>query len=227
MSWSQGKLIVIEGSDGAGKATQTDLLLKKLEKKHHTSFFEFPRYKHSAFGQLIRRSLAGEFGDFLALSPYLSSLPYVIDRTRAKYLLQEALKEGNVICDRYTPSNLAHQGAKLPKKEQNKFFDFIEQGEYKELGLPMPDIVIYLYLPAIVSQKLLVKRSIGKEKRILDQHEIMKDYQSKVVETYLSLVKRRKNWHIISCVDSKGKLLNRNKIHAKVLSIIRKELKFT
>src|SRR4051812_18225473 len=115
MATDRGNLIVIEGTDGAGKATQSALLLKVLKKQRSVSFFDFPRYKQSNFGRLIRRSLSGEFGNFLELSPYLSSLPYMLDRARAKYLLLESLKEGDVICDRYTTSNLAHQTAKLPK----------------------------------------------------------------------------------------------------------------
>jgi dTMP kinase len=224
MAYSKGRLIIIEGGDGAGKATQTALLLKALKKHGPTTFFEFPRYKQSQFGKLIRRSLDGEFGDFLTLSPYLSSLPYILDRARAKYLIQEALKEGDVVCDRYTPSNLAHQGAKLSDKERQKFVNFIEEGEYKELGLPVPDLVMYLWVPAEVSKKLLLKRG-RKTKRTLDTYESELDYQIKVVNTYLSLAKSHKNWRVVKCVDEAGKLLSRNQIHELVLQIVRKRLK--
>lgn len=216
----RGKLIVIEGTDGSGKATQTKLLLNYLKKSQKISFFEFPRYKKSIFGNLVKRSLRGEFGNFIELSPYLSSLPYVIDRLRAKYLLNEALIEGDVICDRYTPSNLAFQGAKLPKNERKKFFDFIEVGEYKELGLPEPDVVIFLYVPIGISQKLISKRSKAKGRP--DLHENDKLYQKNVIETYINLAKGRKNWHIVGCTNSRGRILSKNVIHEKILKIIKK-----
>ncbi|MBX4200162.1 thymidylate kinase [Candidatus Parcubacteria bacterium] len=225
MPWNSGNLIVIEGGDGAGKATQTRLLYNALRKSRKVTLFEFPRYKQSQFGRLVRRSLDGEFGDFLGLSPYFSSLPYVLDRTRAKYLLQEALKEGDVICDRYTPSNLAHQGAKLPKRERAKFVRFIEEGEYKELGLPAPDLVIYLWLPATASEELMKKRVKKDKSRHIDQHEAQIEYQKKVIEMYLDLVKARKNWHVVKCVNSKGSLRSRKDIHQEVLQIVKKSLK--
>lgn len=226
MTRDRGFLIVIEGTDGAGKATQSQLLLRAWEKKREISFFDFPRYKQSNFGRLIRRSLSGEFGNFLELSPYLSSLPYMLDRARAKYLLLEALKEGDVICDRYTTSNLAHQGAKLPTKEQQEFIRFIEESEYKELGLPRPDLVIYLWIPSEVSQKLMKKRALGKtEKAIaLDQHESKAEYQDNVVNVYRKLA-RSKGWCVIKCVDDNGKLLSRKDIHTKVVEAVQKKLK--
>jgi dTMP kinase len=226
MLYNQGKLIVIEGGDGSGKGTQSALLFKALKKVRPITFFDFPRYKQSVFGKLIRRSLAGEFGDFLNLSPYLSSLPYVLDRARAKYLLLEALKEGDVICDRYTTSNIAHQAAKLPDKEKQAFVDFIEQGEYGELGLPAPDLVIYLWLPTETSQELMKNRiKKGGERRSLDQFERRVDYQKKVADMYLHLAHSNDNWQVIDCLNSKKKLKNRQEIHREILQIVEKKLK--
>jgi len=216
----KGRLIVIEGSDGSGKATQTQLLTKALKQKGiFTTSFSFPRYKESEFGGLIRRSLDGEFGNFLELSPYLSSLPYVLDRARAKYLIQEALKSGDVICDRYTPSNLAHQSVKLPIKEQKKFIKFIENGEYIELGLPKPDLVIYLFVPLELTRKLISKRS-KKRKSAPDQHERAFEYLENVIKMYLKLAKERKDWHIVQCTGSKGRFLSKKEIHLKIMKII-------
>lgn len=224
MSWNKGNLIVIEGGDGAGKATQTMLLYRALKRVRPVAIMDFPRYKQSQFGRLIRRSLDGEFGDFLNLSPYLSSLPYILDRARAKYIMQESLKNGDVICDRYTPSNLAHQGAKLSKSKRKDFIKFIEEGEYGELGLPAPDLVIYLWLPAKNSKELMRRRAEHHKDRKLDLHESHAEYQQKVVDTYLELVKTRKNWHVVKCIDSKGKMLSRSEIHKQVLQIVRKSL---
>lgn len=222
---NQGKLIVLEGADGSGKGTQARLLAKAIEEYAPASFFEFPRYKKSAFGRLIGRCLAGEFGNFVELSPYLSSLPYILDRARAKYLLLESLKEGYVICDRYTTSNIAHQAAKLPEAERRDFIDFIERGEYEELGLPVPDLVIYFAVPVEISADLVSKKSLrayldGEGQK--DQHEADHVYQQKVAEMYLWLARHNNNWRLINCVE-RGKLLSREEIHLKVMKVIKKE----
>lgn len=222
---NQGKLVVIEGADGSGKGTQARLLAKAIQEYAEASFFEFPRYKKSAFGKLIGRCLAGEFGNFLELSPYFSSLPYILDRARAKYLLLESLKEGHVICDRYTTSNLAHQAAKLPESERAAFIDFIEKGEYEELGLPAPDLVIYLSVPLVISMELVSKKSLrdylnGEAK---DQHEEDPDYQQKVMDMYLWLAKNNPNWRVINCLE-KGKMLSREEIHLKVMKVVKRQL---
>jgi len=226
MIYNRGKLIVLEGGDGSGKATQTRLLKNNLESYGVVTAFEFPRYKQSTFGELIGKSLAGEFGDFLHLSPYLASLPYILDRARAKYLLLESLKDGNVVCDRYTPSNIAFQSAKLPKKEREAFVNFIEKAEYEELGLPAPDLVIYLEVPPEISAKLVLKKQqrnyLSKEMK-KDQHENDINYQKEVVSVYHNLSKKRKNWHIIKCVE-RGKLLSLEKIQMKIINVVKKEL---
>lgn len=230
MIHTKGKFIVLEGGDGSGKATQARLLTKALQEYSPTAFYEFPRYKQSAFGALIGRCLAGEFGNFLELSPYLSSLPYMLDRTRAKYLLIESLKDGHVICDRYTPSNIAYQAAKIPKgKERQTFINFIEEGEYGELGLPEPDMVIYLQVPADISAELIKKKQernyLAGTGRTHDQFEENIKYQQEVMGVYLDLAKQRKSWHIINCLDKNKKLLPREDIHLQVIKLVKKELK--
>src|SRR5258708_1619076 len=195
MFYNKGKLIVIEGADGSGKATQARLLSRALEEYGPVASYEFPRYKQSEFGRLIGRSLTGEFGDFLNLSPYLSSLPYMLDRARAKYLLIESLKEGNVVCDRYTPSNIAFQSAKLKPAERKEFITFLERAEYEELGLPAPDLVVYLSVPTSITSELLLK----KEKRAYigvgekDQYEKNVEYQQEAMNIYRDLSKKRSN----------------------------------
>ena len=178
----QHPLIVIEGGDAAGKKTQTELLLQALEERgFHCSAFSFPRYNHF-YGSLIRRSLNGEFGDFLSLNPYLASPLYTLDRVEAKKELRKALKQGPVICDRYTPSNLAFQGAKLSGIDKDEFIMVTEQAEYGNLKLPRPSIVIYLKVPVEVSAQLSQSRSNP------DQHEADLDYQRRVVEVYQEMV---------------------------------------
>ncbi|TAL48754.1 hypothetical protein EPN83_03065 [Patescibacteria group bacterium] len=220
----KGKLIVLEGTDGSGKATQSKLLLRALQRHLPATLFEFPRYKRSEFGRLIRRSLSGEFGDFLRLSPYLSSLPYMLDRARALPLLLEALKEGHVICDRYTTSNIAYQAAKLKPLEHRKFISFVENAEYHELGLPTPDVVLFLWVPPRVSRKLLAKREHSRNVAP-DQHELEYNFQRSVIKMYTYLAATNPNWRVVRCVDGHGRVLSRDTIHAKVMNVLRRTLK--
>ncbi len=206
-------LIVIEGGDAAGKKTQTQLLFNALgEKGFPCSTFSFPRYNHF-YGSLIRRSLNGEFGDFLSLNPYIASPLYTLDRVEAKKELRKALKRGPVICDRYTPSNLAFQGAKLSEIDREEFIMVTEQAEYGSLRLPRPSIVIYLKVPVEVSAKL----SQGRLNQ--DQHEADLDYQKRVVEVYEKMAKERNDWTIVECVHE-GKLRSPEDIHQDVLSLV-------
>ncbi len=112
---NKGKLVVIEGSDGSGKATQVELLRKAID----CVVFDFPRYKDNIYGQLIERYLKGEFGQ---VSAYFASLPFAIDRLLAKPEIEKALQNGKlVLCNRYTASNKAHMAANLPDMEREEF----------------------------------------------------------------------------------------------------------
>jgi len=220
----KNKLIVIEGGDGSGKETQSKLLLKYLSKKGKVGYFDFPQYNKTVFGKLTGKCLAGDFGDFLHMSPYLSSLPYILDRATAKDDIISALKKGNVVCNRYTPSNIGFQAAKLEGKERTQFIKFLEQGEYEEIGLPRPDVVLYLDVSRDVASELVLKKKkrdyLG-EKGEKDQHEKDLSYQEKVAEAYRSIAKIRKNWHIISCAKN-GNILPVEFIHEKIVSVVEK-----
>lgn len=221
---TRGKLIAIEGADGAGKATQSQFLLKKLEKVGPVTQFDFPRYEDSIGGKLVGRFLAGEFGDFLAMPPYISALPYTIDRAETKDNLIEILEGDNVLCNRYTPSNLAHQAAHLDtKEERTKFISWLEELEYKGLGLPRPSLVIYLYVPVDVASELIEKKEArgylegsGAKK---DQHEADLDYQERVANIFLEMASEREGWHTIFCVKD-GELRSPEDIHAEVWNIV-------
>ena len=205
---TKGRLIVFEGIDGAGKATQTRLLEKHLrESGRVVTVFDIPRYE-TAIGKFIEESLHGAHGDFRNASPYLASLPYAIDRAGAAPLIREALKKGDVICNRYTTSNIAFQGAKLSPRDRAAFRAFIESLEYGKLGVPKPDSVILLDVPVGTSARLIS----GKKK---DKHESDLAYQKKVSAEYRSLARSR-GWRRIKC-DKGGEILPIAEIHEKVL----------
>src|SRR3989344_2308491 len=110
----KGKIIVIEGGDGSGKATQSKLLIEYLEKNSIPhAYLDFPNYS-SFYGKLVGKFLRGEFGDLDSVSPYLASLTFALDRLSSKDTIENHLKAGKiVVMNRYATSNMAHQGSKI------------------------------------------------------------------------------------------------------------------
>jgi len=214
-----GKLIAIEGVDGSGKSTQARKLFAYFKKKGlMAKIIDFPCYKTSFYGQMAGRFLQGEFGSPLEVSPYLASLPYALDRFKASSQLEDWLKGGClVIANRYAPSNLAYQGARLKgEKEQEKFWDWAEQMEYQVNKIPREEAVVFLHLPARVSQKLAFKRfkKTGKS----DAYEKNLPYLEAVEKAYLKLAKRSPHWLTIECLSSTGdKILPPAEIKKKII----------
>lgn len=227
MSRRQGKLVVVDGTDGSGKGTQTKLLLDYLEKRGEKhKYIDFPRYYTSFHGKMVGRYLSGEFGSLESASPYLSSLFYAMDRLTARDEIVDWLEEGNtVIANRYTTSSMAFQTARVDKGKQEEFLRWLYSMEYKEHKLPKEDLVIYLYVPVAVSQKLL-ERKEGKERRYVkgkkkDINEADVEYQEKVLKLYLELAKRYKHWEVIKCVDGRGRLLSVEAVHKKIMKALK------
>lgn len=226
MSKRKGKLVVIDGTDGSGKGTQTQKLLDYLEKRSVAhKYIDFPRYYSSFHGKMVGRYLAGEFGSMESASPYLSSLFYAMDRLTARDEIIDWLEEGNlVVANRYTTSSMAFQTARVEKDKQEEFLQWLYEMEYKEHKLPKEDLVIFLYVPVEISQKLIEKKSSreytkGKKK---DIHEANREYQKNVLELYLDLSKRYKHWEVIKCVDEKNELYSVEVIHKKIIKILQK-----
>ncbi len=205
----RGKLIVLEGGDAVGKSTQTDLLLAHARRGTITKF-DFPQY-NTPVGSRIKRALMGEFGDFLHLHPFLSSALYTIDRATAKGALEEALKLGDVLCNRFTPSNVAFQAAKLDGDDRWDFVSYLEKLEYDTLGIPAPDLVIFLDVPLDVALMLLEQRG-----EVQDQHEKDSRYQDQVASVYRTLASERApRWAIINC-SRDGMLRAPEEIHSEI-----------
>ena len=212
----RGELIVFEGADGSGKATQSKLLLKFLKKKRiPCEYISFPRYKSSLWGEMVRRYLDGEFGKVDEVSPYLASVLYAGDRMSASAQIRKWLGEGKiVICDRYVGSNIAHMMAKLQTSNSKlQFIKWLEEFEYGENKIPKEDLVFFLDVPVEISQKLM-------DDRKLDIHERNVDYLKKVTQEYESLARERKNWVRVECVEN-GRLMSPEAIHQKVLETLK------
>lgn len=186
-------LIVFEGIDGSGKATQAKMLAARLNKQgHHVTLMETPNYS-KPIGKVVRDALGGRFGDFKNLSPFLSAMPYLIDFATQKAALVAALKAGIVVFDRYVPSTIAFHGAKVEGAERTKFIKMVEELMFDELELPQPHRVIYLKLPVE-----LAKDHMDEAGHVLDQHEQDRGYQKRVAELYNKLAKD-KTWRTVDC----------------------------
>lgn len=222
-----GIIVNIEGSDGSGKKTQADLLRKKLAALAPVEVFTFPD-DNSFLGKFIRgllhgKGISGAEIDFRNLPPEISSLPYMLERLARKERIMAALARGNVLLDRYVPSNIAFQAAKLSQDEQGRLIGFIERVEYGELGLPRPTIVIYLDVAAEKSRELMAGRvaDAGGE---MDQHERDLAFQESVANVYRRLAKARGSWQAIDCLDGSGEILSREAIAAKVWETVQARL---
>lgn len=222
---AKGKLVVIDGTDGSGKATQSQLLLRYLkEKGFKTKFIDFPRYYTSFHGGTVGRYLAGEFGGVERTNPYLVSLIYAFDRLTAREEIEDWLAAGNIIvANRYTSSNMAHQTAKLPPEKRKAFLGWLYEMEYKVHKLPREDIVLFLCLPAEVGQKLVDKKgkrgyASGKKR---DIHETNLAHLGESEKMYLYLARTQKHWAKIECLDKKGNLRSPEKVHQSLVKALR------
>lgn len=157
---TRGKLLALEGIDGAGKHTQVELLSRALEGRGvDYCHFSFPRYQ-SFFGRAVARYLTGEFGRLRDVDPHLSALLYAGDRLEAKAELESALTSGQaVLADRYIASNLAHQGARVEPSRRQEFLDWVRELEYGIYGLPHEDLVIYLRIPVEEATRRMAARA--------------------------------------------------------------------
>ena len=224
----RGKLIVIEGSDGSGKATQTQLLKKYCSThKISTKSITFPQYTNTFFGKTIARFLRGEMGELAQINPYLISMVYAMDRAEAKDKMYKWLNDGKIIIlDRYVTSNMAHQTGRLPAREQKKFLKWIDELEYRVNNVPREHIVIYLYVPYKVSLKLMENKDRAGRKHLKGKGKDMVEgnieYLKKAEKTYLKLSKRYNHWVKIDCVDSVGKMKAREEIHKDIVSALEK-----
>jgi len=219
----RGKFIVIEGSDGVGKKTQADLLIKMFRRiGKQVVFYDFPQYEKSFFGQMVAKYLNGEFGDVGDVSPHLISMLYAGDRFEAAEHIRHDLNKGKiVISNRYTQSNMAFQAAKFnTNKEKKEFLEWLEELEFGIFNIPRPDLIIYLYAPFEISQKMVDKK--GKRSytnKTRDIHERNTKFLKAVEQEYLNLAKSNHEWRMIVCTSG-DKMLSPDEISQKIFAIV-------
>lgn len=219
----KGKLIVIEGLDGSGKATQAKLLFQALaEKGLAVRQVSFPDYGSDS-SALVKMYLRGDFGSRPGdVNAYAASAFYAVDRYASFKKDWQAFYEGGgtVVADRYTTSNAVHQCSKLPEDQWPGFLQWLFQFEYELMGIPTPDRVIFLQVETDVTEKLLLKRYGGDESRE-DIHEADRVYmaRSRQAAEYCA---RRLGWETVPCTKD-GQMRTVEDIHRQVMAILGQE----
>lgn len=212
----KSKIIVIEGLDGSGKATQTALLAKKLEQLNRAyKKLEFPDYD-SPSSSLVKMYLNGEFGeDPNSVNAYAAAAFYAVDRV-ASYLKswKKDYENGMLfLCDRYATSNIIYHMSKVPDDERDEFIRWHSDFEYNKLGIPKPDLVLYLDVEPEVSQKLMEKRYNGDLSK-KDLHERNVNYLLSCRRSALYAAEKC-GWKVINCCEN-GEIKSIEKIAREI-----------
>lgn len=219
-----GKLIVIEGTDGSGKSTQFRLLTQRLTQEGRAfKCLEFPRYSEPS-STLIKMYLGGEFGSKPSdVNSYAASTFYAVDRYASyKQDWGQWYEEGGlVLTGRYTTSNAVHQASKEQGEEQKKFLHWLYEFEYGLLGLPKPDLTIYLDVPTDFTQRLMRRREEDTNTKA-DIHEKDTEYLAQCRRTGRAAAAFY-GWTVIECVRD-GEMRTLEDIHEEIYAYVAKLL---
>ncbi|OGZ22218.1 MAG: hypothetical protein A2W55_00700 [Candidatus Nealsonbacteria bacterium RIFCSPHIGHO2_02_38_10] len=232
----KGKFFVFEGIDGSGKSTQTNLLAQRLIKEgYKMEKIDFPQHGEKSSG-LVDEYLNGKYGSSEEVGPYRASVFFACDRYAASFKIRKWLEEGKiVICDRYTTSNIGHQGGKIKNKEERrKYFKWLFDFEYNLFGIPRQDFTFLLKTSPEFSLKLSNKitdhekmarrKAYLKDSETTDIHEKDRKHLSNALESFLQTANEfPENFEIIECVE-KEKLSPPEIIHQKIWEIIKNKL---
>ena len=216
----RGRLIVLEGTDGSGKATQTALLADRLRGLgREARQLSFPRYDQDS-SMLVRMYLGGAFGqDPQAVNAYAASTFYAVDRFASYKQDWGAYYEagGLVLTDRYTTSNAVHQASKLPEEERRAYLDWLFDFEYRLMGLPAPDLVVYLDVPTELSAVL---RRLREERTgaHADIHEADEAYLRRCRDSGRQVADYA-GWRRIDCARA-GRMRTPEEIHEEIWDLV-------
>lgn len=216
----KSKIIVIEGLDGSGKATQTKILAEMLENKgYKVRKLEFPDYANPS-SSLVKMYLNGDFGSNPSdVNAYAASAFYAVDRV-ASFLQfwKKDYEDGTVILsDRYATSNIIYQMSKVDDSKRDEFIEWQNDFEYNKLGIPKPDAVIYLDVEPEVSQKLMEKR-YGGDMSKMDLHERNVKFLLDCRKSALYAAEKC-NWKVINCCEN-GDIKTIDKISEEIKEAI-------
>lgn len=219
-----GRFVVIDGTDGSGKATQTELLVQTLKTEgFDVEVTDFPQYGKKSAG-MVEEYLNGKYGQ---VNPYAASVFYAVDRFDAGFAIRRWLTQGKiVVSNRYVTANAGHQGGKIDDPaERVKFFRWLDNLEYGTFGIPKPDLNIILHMPAKVAQGLVDRKSksqrayVNGKKR--DLHEADLNHLERAVEVYLEIARLFPNTKLVECVEAE-RVLTPQEVHNKVWQLVRR-----
>lgn len=219
-----GKMIVIDGLDGSGKATQAELLKKRLTEKGYDIFsLDLPYYNDSS-STLVKMYLNGEMGDKPGdVNCYAASTFFAADRYASfkKHWEKEYNSDKIVVANRYTTSNACHQMTKLDEGLWDSYMDWLFDFEYNKLGVPAPDCVIFLEMPVEISQRLLSKRYGGDENK-KDVHERDTSYLANCYKAAIYAADKL-GWETVHCSQN-GEPRSLEDISDDVFRIVERKL---
>lgn len=221
----KGLFIVIDGTDGSGKATQTQLLVERMKRSgFDVEMMDFPQYGQKSAG-LVEEYLNGKYGTADEVGPYRASIFYASDRYDASLRIKKWLEGGKiVISNRYVTANMGHQGGKIADDdERKKYFEWLYNLEYEIFNIPKPDLNIILHVDAAVAQKLVdnkgAREYVGGEKR--DIHEADINHLRNAEKVYIEIANTFDNFKLINCTKNNS-IMSREEISNLVWKEIEK-----
>lgn len=218
----KGKLIVLEGTDGSGKSTQFARLCRRMEAEGYSfQRLVFPQYQEPS-SALIKMYLAGEFGSRPGdVNPYAATAFFAVDRYASwKKVWERWYSSGGlVLADRYTTSNAVHQAGKLPEEQREDFLRWLAEFEYSCLGLPRPDLVLYLDMPTERAVELIRRRE-AETHTSGDIHETDSAYLATCRAAALE-AGRLYGWKRLPCLDGAGALRDVEELHEEIWQAVR------
>jgi len=217
----KGKFFVLDGTDGAGKHTQLELLEKRFEEIDScVEEFSFPQYGNPS-AYFVENYLKGLYPDHKTMPAHGPSIMFALDRFDAREDIEEALESGSIVLsDRYTSANMGHQGAKITDIHAKKrLLDWIRYMEFEMLGVLKPNLTIILHVPAEIAWRRIEKRG-----RKRDKHEQSSEHIKESVRTFKLMCDwYRREFVGVDCMDGKRELPEAE-IHNKIWKIIKKHL---
>lgn len=219
----KGKLIIIEGLDGSGKSTQMQLLCQRAEQLGKpVRRVKFPNYDEDS-SALVKAYLSGDLGSLQQINAYAASVLYSVDRyaTWRRHMHSDYEQGAVFLLDRYTTANMYHQTTKLPHEEWDSFLDWLVDLEFQKMGLPAPDLVLYLDMRPQTARRLMEKRYHGDESK-KDVHEKDTAYlaRSRAAAEFCA---RNLGWDTVHCTSGDA-MRSIEEIQQEVQQLARKTL---
>lgn len=222
----KGYIIVIDGTDGCGKQTQSKLLASRLESAGYpVKLQSFPNYDSPSSGP-VKMYLGGDFGNAQAMDAYQASALFAVDRLCTMFSgeIKSFYENGGIlILDRYTQANMIHQAGKLHSTvEVDALLDWIDDFEFNTLKLPKADRVIFLDVPVDVSLRLMEERGAYKAGTKKDVHEEDPNHLRHAYNAG-KYVGKKFGWDMIDCTEN-GKLKSREEISDIIWDRVKSDL---